>query len=67
MNDYMPSICTDFIKRHPDVAGAKGAPANPARHSVPFDTKTMFLLELALALGAGVTGAVRSNAHKGPW
>ena len=65
MTDYLPSVYTEFTERYRRVAEAQGELARAVRDSVRFDERTDCLLKLALAIGAGAEGAVRSNVRKG--
>jgi len=63
-NDYLPGIYRQFLERFPDIAEAQGALARSIRERNPFDERTDRLIKLAMAIGAGAEGAVRSNVRK---
>ncbi len=64
MTDHLPDAYTDFRGSFPDVATALDALGSASDAAGPLDAKTMRLVKLALAVGAGAEGAVRSNVRK---
>ncbi len=64
MTEYLPDAYTSFRSTFPDVADALGGLGAAVDRSGPLDPKTMRLVKLALAIGAGAEGAVRSNVRK---
>ncbi len=64
MTDYLPSAYTNFRNHHPGVAAALDELGAAADEVGPLDDKTRRLAKLALAIGAGAEGAVRSNVRK---
>jgi len=64
MTDYLPDSYTSFRSEFPNVADALGTVGAAVDDAGPLDAKTMRLVKLALAIGAGAEGAVRSNVRK---
>ena len=64
MADHLPTVYTEFRNDHPGVAAALDALGEAADEAGPLDEKTTRLAKLALAVGAGAEGAVRSNVRK---
>jgi 4-carboxymuconolactone decarboxylase len=64
MSTYLPDTYTRFRNGHPEVASALDAVGSAVDGAGPLDARTMRLVKLALAIGAGAEGAVRSNVRK---
>lgn len=64
MTDYLPEAYTSFRSDHPDVAAALDGLGAAADSAGPLDERSRRLVKLALAVGAGASGAVRSNVRK---
>lgn len=64
MSDHIPEIYTTFRATHPAVAKALDGVGAAVDDAGPLDPKTMRIVKLALAIGAGAEGAVRSNVRK---
>lgn len=64
MTDYLPDSYTSFRSEFSNVSDALGAVGAAVDDAGPLDAKTMRLVKLALAIGAGAEGAVRSNVRK---
>jgi alkylhydroperoxidase/carboxymuconolactone decarboxylase family protein YurZ len=61
---YLPEIYTWFRGQYPDVARALDALGAAGDAAGPLDDRTRRLVKLAIAVGAGAEGAVRSNARR---
>ena len=64
-NDSLPSVVEEFSHVYPAVWDAYNQMGQVAAASGPLDAKTQRLVKLAIALGAGREGAVRSHARRG--
>jgi len=64
-DDTMPSVVDEFTKVQPDVWDAYNRLGEAVASSGPIDAKTQRLLKLAIAVGAGREGAVRSHTRRG--
>ena len=61
----LPSIVQRFIERHPDVWEAYNKLGQTAAEAGPLDEKAERLVKLAIAVGGGLEGAVRSHTRRG--
>lgn len=64
MTDHLPEVYMTFRTAHPLVAAALDGLGSAVDEAGPLDPKTMRLVKLAVAIGAGAEGAVRSNVRK---
>ena len=64
MSEYLPDAYTSFRSEFAAVAEALDGVGAAVDESGPLDPKTMRLVKLALAIGVGAEGAVRSNVRK---
>ena len=64
MAEYLPKAYTDFRTAHPEVAAALDGLGAASDGAGPLDEKARRMAKLALALGAGAEGAVRSNVRR---
>lgn len=64
MTEYLPDAYISFQATFPEVGEALGGLGAAVDRSGPLDPKTMRLVKLALAIGGGAEGAVRSNVRK---
>jgi alkylhydroperoxidase/carboxymuconolactone decarboxylase family protein YurZ len=60
----VPKAYTQFKKRHPRLVKAYEQLSDETRAAGPLDLKTIALVKLALAVGAGLEGATHSAARK---
>jgi len=64
-DETLPSVVEQFAKRHPRIWDAYNQLGEAVGQAGPIDAKTQRLLKLAIAVGAGREGAVRSHARRG--
>lgn len=64
-HDGIPSVVEDFAAKHPEIWSAYGQLGAAVEKAGPLDAKTQRLLKLAIAVGAGLEGAVHSHARRG--
>lgn len=64
MTEHLPEVYTTFRTAHPSVAVALDELGSAVDEAGPLDPKTMRLVKLSIAVGAGAEGAVRSNVRK---
>jgi alkylhydroperoxidase/carboxymuconolactone decarboxylase family protein YurZ len=64
-NRELPSIVQRFIELHPDVWEAYNKLGQTAAETGPLDEKAERLVKLAIAVGGGLEGAVRSHTRRG--
>lgn len=64
-SETMPSVVEEFSKDQPQVWEAYNQLGQAVAEAGPIDAKTQRLLKLAIAVGAGREGAVRSHARRG--
>lgn len=64
MSDHLPEVYTTFRTAQPNVAAALDTLGGAVDDAGPLDSKTMRIVKLALAIGTGAEGAVRSNVRK---
>jgi alkylhydroperoxidase/carboxymuconolactone decarboxylase family protein YurZ len=64
-NSELPAIVQGFIKQHPDVWEAYNKLGQSAAEAGPLDKKAERLVKLAIAVGGGLEGAVRSHTRRG--
>ena len=64
MDGYLPDIYRSVRDRFPEVVHALGEVGRAAEASGPLDERTRRLVKLAVSIGAGSQGGVRSNARK---
>jgi alkylhydroperoxidase/carboxymuconolactone decarboxylase family protein YurZ len=63
--DALPPIVDLIAREHPDVWDAYGRLGEATEKAGPLDAKTVRLVKLALAVGAGREGQVHSHARRG--
>ena len=63
--DTLPSVVEEFSRRQPAVWEAYNQLGEAVSAAGPLDPKIQRLLKLAIAIGAGREGAVRSHARRG--
>ena len=61
----LPPIVQEFASKHPEVWDAYNHLGEVAAKAGPLDARTQRLVKLALAIGAGLQGAVHSHARRG--
>jgi len=64
-DDTMPSVVERFAQVQPSVWNAYNQLGEAVASAGPLDAKTQRLLKLAIAIGGGREGAVRSHARRG--
>lgn len=64
-DDTIPSVVHDFAEQSPDVWSAYNALGDAVAKAGPIDARTQRLLKLAIAVGAGLEGAVHSHSRRG--
>ncbi len=64
-NSELPSIVQKFIEHHPHVWEAYNKLGQTAAEAGPLDEKAERLVKLAIAVGGGLEGAVRSHTRRG--
>lgn len=64
-DDVLPDIVQKLADEKPDVWAAYNELGKTLGESGPLDAKTQRLIKLALAIGAGLEGAVRSHTRRG--
>ena len=64
-HDELPEIVQRLIEQHPDVWDAYNKLGQAAGKAGPLDEKTERLVKLAIAVGGGLEGAVRSHTRRG--
>lgn len=65
IDDALPNVVEEFSKDQPAVWEAYNRLGEAVAEAGPIDAKTQRLLKLAIAIGAGREGAVRSHARRG--
>ena len=63
--ESLPSVVEEFKQEHPDIWDAYNQLGHAVSETGPQDKKTQRLIKLAIAVGAGREGAVRSHARQG--
>ena len=63
--DFLPPLVEQFAKDHPEVWEAYNRLGQVAAKAGPLDAKTERLVKLAIAVGAGLQGAVHSHVRRG--
>jgi AhpD family alkylhydroperoxidase len=63
--DELPKIVRNLAQNQPSVWEAYNELGKAAAEAGPLDAKTQRLVKLALAVGAGLEGAVRSHTRRG--
>ena len=64
-DNELPAIVQQFIEQHPDVWDAYNQLGRSAAEAGPLDEKAERLVKLAIAVGGGLEGAVRSHTRRG--
>jgi 4-carboxymuconolactone decarboxylase len=64
VNDHLPGVYKDFLKRYPKIGTAYDLLANDCHEGGPLDKKTRHLVKLGIAIGLNSEGAVRSHARR---
>jgi len=64
-SERLPPIVEEFAHQHPEVWDAYNRLGRAAAQGGPLDAKTERLVKLALAVGAGLQGAVHSHVRRG--
>ena len=64
-DETMPSVVEEFSESQPAVWDAYNQLGQAVAEAGPLDAKTQRLIKLAIAIGAGREGAVRSHARRG--
>ena len=65
LQDQLPEIVQKLAEQHPHVWDAYNKLGQAAAEAGPLDAKTERLVKLALAVGAGLEGAVHSHVRRG--
>jgi len=60
----LPGHYEKFLNRFPGVGDAYKALGNACREAGPLDGKTLALVKIALAIGAGLEGATHSHVRR---
>jgi alkylhydroperoxidase/carboxymuconolactone decarboxylase family protein YurZ len=63
--DILPPVVQQFAEKYPKVWDAYNALGKAATDAGPLDKKLQRLVKLALAVGAGLQGAVHSHVRRG--
>ena len=64
-DETLPSVVEEFSQSRPAVWDAYNQLGQAVAEAGPLDAKTQRLIKLAIAIGAGREGAVRSHARRG--
>jgi AhpD family alkylhydroperoxidase len=64
MSDKIPKFFEEFRAAYPDVAAHYNALSEATKKAGPLDERTVELLKLAIAMGAGAEGAAHSHARR---
>jgi AhpD family alkylhydroperoxidase len=64
-DDDLPPIVRAISREHPDLWEAYNRLGEAAAASGPLDARTKHLVKLAVAIGAGLEGAVHSHVRRG--
>ena len=64
-NKELPPIVNTIVDQHPDIWKAYNALGKSAAEAGPLDEKAERLVKLAIAVGGGLEGAVRSHTRRG--
>jgi AhpD family alkylhydroperoxidase len=64
-DETLPSVVEEFSQSRPAVWDAYNQLGQAVAEAGPLDAKTQRLIKLAIAVGAGREGAVRSHARRG--
>jgi alkylhydroperoxidase/carboxymuconolactone decarboxylase family protein YurZ len=64
-DDTLPSVVDEFASKQPAVWEAYNRLNEATSEAGPLESKTQRLVKLAIAIGAGHQGAVRSHARRG--
>ena len=59
-----PDFYRAFAQSHPDVAAAYEGLASACRAAGPLDSRTVALVKLSIAIGAGTEGSTHSHARR---
>jgi alkylhydroperoxidase/carboxymuconolactone decarboxylase family protein YurZ len=62
--DHLPSIVKEFALKHPVVWEAYNHLGAAAAEAGPLDARTERLVKLAIAIGAGLQGAVHAHVRR---
>ena len=63
--DHLPPIVDKIVREHPRLWDAYNQLGKTAAEAGPLDEKTERLIKLAIAVGAGLQGAVGSHVRRG--
>ena len=63
--DSLPPIVDSIAREHPEVWDAYSRLGEATEQAGPLDARTIRMVKLALAIGAGRQGAVHSHARRG--
>lgn len=61
---YLPKPYTQFASQYPEIAKLYEDLGAKCQAAGPLDTKTRYLVNLGISIGAGSPGAVKSHARK---
>lgn len=61
---YLPKPYTQFESKYPEIAKLYEDLGAKCQAAGPLDTKTRYLVNLGISIGAGSPGAVKSHARK---
>jgi alkylhydroperoxidase/carboxymuconolactone decarboxylase family protein YurZ len=64
-DESLPSIVESISREHPEVWEAYGRLGEATEKAGPLDARTIRLVKLALAVGAGRQGQTHSHARRG--
>jgi alkylhydroperoxidase/carboxymuconolactone decarboxylase family protein YurZ len=64
-DETLPPIVEAFAREHPEVWEAYNQLGRAASQAGPLEPKTERLVKLAIAVGAGLEGAVHSHVRRG--
>jgi alkylhydroperoxidase/carboxymuconolactone decarboxylase family protein YurZ len=63
--DQLPAIVEQFAQQHPQIWQAYNDLGHATAQAGPLDPKIQRLIKLAIAVGAGLNGAVHSHVRRG--
>lgn len=63
--ESLPPIVEEFAREHPEVWDAYNRLGEAAAKAGPLDARTERLVKLAIAVGGGLEGGVRSHVRRG--
>ena len=63
--DPLPDVVQKFVDEQPDVWDAYNRLGKAVAQAGPLDAKSERLVKLAIAIGGGLEGAVRSHTRRG--